>query len=141
MRERRACILFTVLIVSLVPAACGGMGRAHASRMATVGSYGSFPAETIVGTYSVSGCATDTRTLVRDGRAYYAHSTGKAPAPADLYYFQLRLAYAHFEADGCTSAELGRVMERGLTARQRTFLLNNVASDLYRAFRAALDAT
>jgi hypothetical protein len=81
----------------------------------------------------------DARTLVDDARLYYAHSTG-APGPADLYYYDMRFAYAHFEADNCTSKELGGAMKRGLTARQRAFLLHNVASDLYRAFHSALGA-
>jgi hypothetical protein len=52
----------------------------------------------------------------------------------------MRRSYAHFEADACTSKELGDAMKRGLTPRQRTFLLRNVASDLHRAFQAALAA-
>ena len=92
-----------------------------------------------MGTYSVQGCASDTHTLVSDALLYYKHSTG-APGPADLYYYDLRESYAHFEADACTSEELGQALERRLTARQRTFLLRNVASDLHRVFRSALDA-
>ena len=40
----------------------------------------------------------------------------------------------------CTSKELGSAIERGLTPRQRAFLLHNVASDVHRAFQAALDS-
>lgn len=79
---------------------------------------------------------TDATTLVRDSRSYYVHST-TGPGPADLYYDDMRLGYAHFEADGCTSRELGQAMKSGLTQRQQTFLLRNVASDLRRAFRDA----
>lgn len=98
---------------------------------------GAFPAATIVGSYSVRGCETDAKTLVGDSRAYYVHSTS-GPGPADLYYDDMRLSYAHFQADECTSDLLGDAMKHGLTPRQRAFLLDNVASDLRRAFHAAL---
>jgi hypothetical protein len=101
---------------------------------------GAFPAATIVGAYSASGCMSDAKTLVHDSRDYYAHST-YAPGPADLYYDEMRLDFAHFQADDCTSKQLGDTMKRGLTPRQRTWLLDNVASDLHRAFRAALDTS
>ncbi len=99
---------------------------------------GTFPPTTIAGSYSARHCALDARALVGEARAFYAHSTGKAPPPADLYYFELRLAYAHFEADGCPVGDLAGEMKRALTARQRTFLLHNAAGDLDRAFHAAL---
>ena len=111
------------------------------SRMAhtvTFQGAGAFPPTTIAGSYSARHCTLDARTLVQDARAFYAHSTGKAPPPADLYYFQLRLAYAHFEADGCPAGDLAHELNRALTTRQRTFLLHNVAGDLYRPFHAAL---
>ena len=127
------------LPAALVLAACGGGGNSPTGRTVVFHGAGSFPPTTIVGTYSAAGCATDAQTLVRDSRMYYRHSTG-APAPADLYYYEMRFAYAHFEADDCTSAELGAAMRRGLTARQRRFLLGNVAHDLHSAFRAALNA-
>jgi hypothetical protein len=91
-----------------------------------------------VGSYSVRGCTTDARTLVREARSYYVHST-TGPGPADLYYDDMRLDFAHFEADACTSKELGQAIRRGLTARQRAFLLRNLASDLAGAFHAALN--
>jgi hypothetical protein len=49
----------------------------------------------------------------------------------------MRLDYAHFEADACTSDEL-RAETKSLDARQRTFLLHNLGGDLARAFRAVL---
>jgi hypothetical protein len=133
-RADRALLL--VLLVALVSAGCGG-GTPRKGRTVTFTTAGNFPPLTIVGTYSVHGCEADTHTLVGDALLYYRHSNG-APGPADLYYYDLREAYAHFEADGCTSTELGKALKRRLTARQRAFLVHNVASDLHRAFRAAL---
>ena len=127
-----------VLVVALVVAACGGTARRGRTVVFRAG--GAFPPSTIAGTYSARGCASDARTVADDARRYYAHTNG-APGPADLYYYDLRFAYAHFEADGCTSQELGRALERNLTAKQRRFLLHNVASNLSRAFHAALRAT
>jgi hypothetical protein len=138
-RGARHYAVALLVIVALSPAGCGGSGSARTGRTVTFRTSGAFPAETIVGTYSVRGCTADARTLVRQARLYYAHSTG-ALGPADLYYYDLRFAYAHFQADGCTSTELGRAMRAGLTGRQRTFLLHNVASNLYKPFRAALDS-
>jgi hypothetical protein len=129
-----------VLLVGLTSAACGAGGTSHRGRTVTFVAGGNFPSTRIVGSYSVRGCRVDTRTLVQDAAVYYAHSTG-LPGPADLYYYDMRFAYAHFQADGCTSEELGHEMEHRLTPRQRTFLLHNVASNLRRAFRAALDGT
>ncbi len=137
--KKRSCRVLLVLLVILVPAACGGGEKAPTGRTVVFHDSGAFPPTTIVGTYSAAGCATDSRTLVREARMYYRHSTG-APGPADLYYYDLRFDYAHFQADGCTSTELGEAMTRGLTPRQRRFLLGNVAHDLHSAFRAALNA-
>ncbi|HZD86898.1 MAG TPA: hypothetical protein VE088_02710 [Gaiellaceae bacterium] len=128
-----------LLPVALVAAACGA-GTSRTGRTVTFRSSGAFPTSTIVGRHSASGCTADARTVVRNARLYYAHST-VAPGPADLYYYDLRFAYAHFEADACTSGGLGREMRRRLTARQRTFLLGHVASDLHRALRAALNGS
>lgn len=114
-------------------------GQSPTGRTVTFVSSGNFPPTTIVGRYSVVGCRDDARTLVHSARLYYAHSTG-LPGPADLYYYDMRFSYAHFQADGCTDRELGEAMKAGLTARQRTFLLHNVARDLHLAFRAALDS-
>ena len=130
--------LLLVLLVALVSAACGG-GTQRKGRTVTFTTAGNFPPLTITGTYSVHGCEVDTHTLVGDALLYYKHSNG-APGPADLYYYDLREAYAHFEADGCTSEQLGQALKRRLTAGQRTFLLDNVASDLHRAFRTALSS-
>jgi hypothetical protein len=137
-RTRAGRALLLVVLVALVSAACGG-GTHRKGRTVTFTTAGNFPPLTITGTYSVQGCASDTHTVVSDALLYYKHSTG-APGPADLYYYDMRESYAHFEADACTSKELGQALERRLTARQRTFLLRNVASDLRRVFRAALDA-
>jgi hypothetical protein len=137
MGRLRALTLVLVLLLGLACAACGASRK---GRTVTFLAGGNFPPTTIVGHYSAHGCTADTHTLVQDAALYYAHSTGLA-GPADLYYYNMRFAYAHFQADGCTSKELGREMERRLTARQRTFLLHNVASNLQRAFRGALDGT
>lgn len=128
----------SILVVGLTCAACGSGGASHRGRTVTFTTAGNFPPLTITGSYSVSGCGTDARTVVRDAALYYGHSTG-LPGPADLYYYDLRESYAHFLADGCTSSQLGHEMRGRLTARQRTFLLHNVARDLEQAFRAALD--
>jgi hypothetical protein len=138
-RIETAAALVLVVLVALLSAACGG-GTPRRGHTVTFSGGGTFPPATIVGSYSVRGCLADAHTLVGDERLFYAHSSG-APGPADLYYFDMRLAYAHFVADGCTSKELGQAMSRGLTARQRAFLLHNVSSDLQRVFRTALDAT
>jgi hypothetical protein len=126
------------VLAALLLAGCGG-AKPHEGRTVTFSSAGAFPTATIVGSYSVRGCAADTRTLVGDALQYYRHSNG-APGPADLYYYDMRFSYAHFEADECTSEELGRALRSRLTARQRTFLLHNVARDLYQVFHGALDA-
>jgi hypothetical protein len=137
MRSRSAWSLVLILLVGLICAACGGGGPSHRGRTVTFVTAGNFPPLTITGTYSARGCAADARTLVHDAALYYAHSTG-LPGPADLYYYDLRESYAHVQADGCTSSQLGREMKSRLTARQRTFLLHNVARNLQQAFRAAL---
>ena len=139
-RLTRARLLVLLLLVGLASAACGSGGTSHRARTVTFVTAGNFPPTTIVGSYSERGCARDTRTLVEDAGLYYAHSTG-LPGPADLYYYDMRFAYAHFEADGCTSKQLGEALKRKLTAPQQAFLLRNVASNLHRVFRAALDAT
>jgi hypothetical protein len=124
------------LLAALGCAGCGG--AAHKGRTVTFAGAGSFPPATIVGNYSARGCMGDAKTLVDDARSYYMHSTS-GPGPADLYYDDMRLSYAHFQADECTSEHLGDAMKRGLTPQQRAFLLDNVANDLRRAFHAALD--
>jgi hypothetical protein len=129
-----------ILAVGLSCAACGSGGTSHRAGTVTFTTAGNFPPLTITGAYSVSGCASDTRTIVRNAALYYAHSTG-LPGPADLYYYDLRESYAHFQADGCTASQLGQEMKSRLTAGQRTFLLHNVASDLQQAFRGALGGT
>jgi hypothetical protein len=127
--------LLLALLVAFVSAGCGATTRK--GHTVTFSGGGAFPAATIVGRYSDRGCRTDAATLVDDSHAYYVHSTS-GPGPADLYYDDMRLSYAHFQADECTSEQLGDAMKRGLTPRQRAFLLDNVASDLRRAFQAAL---
>jgi uncharacterized membrane protein len=132
--------LVLILLVGLICAACGSGVTSHRAGTVTFTTAGNFPPLTITGTYSVSGCASDTRTVIRNAALYYAHSTG-LPGPADLYYYDLRESYAHFQADGCTSSQLGQEMKGRLSARQRTFLLHNVAGDLQQAFRSALDGS
>lgn len=126
-----------VLLLPLVLAACGAAKPTSTGRTVTFQTAGAFPTATIVGKYSVRGCAKDAREIVHQARLYYLHSTS-APGPADLYFYDMRFAYAHFQADVCTSAQLGKALRRGLTAQERTFLLGNVSGDLHRAFAAAL---
>jgi hypothetical protein len=139
MGRRSVSFLVLILLVPLA-AACGGGAKSPTGHTVTFVAAGDFPTATIVGQYSVHRCAHDARTVVQDAGLYYRHSTG-APGPADLYYYDLRFAYAHFQADGCTSRQLGEAMRAGLSARQRTFLLHNVASELHQAFQAALSGT
>lgn len=137
MRRRGGATVALILLVALVAGGCGSGGSKRTGRTVTFGTGGNFPAETIVGTYSERGCIRDGRTLAQNARLYYKHSTG-APGPADLYYYDLRFAFAHFQADGCARSDLRAALERGLTARQRRFLLHNVADNLAGAFHAAL---
>jgi hypothetical protein len=130
---RRSALLLALVVIPL--AGCGG--AAHRARTITFETAGAFPTATIVGKYSVRGCAKDAREIVHQARLYYLHST-TAPGPADLYFYDMRFAYAHFQADACTSAQLGKALRRGLTPRERAFLLGNVSGDLHRAFAAAL---
>jgi hypothetical protein len=139
MGRRSHCALLSVVVIALASAGCGGGETSRTGRTVTFRGGGTFPPSTIVGTYSARGCTADARKVAEGARRYYAHTNG-APGPADLYYFDLRFAYAQFEADGCTSDQLGRAMEQRLSARQRTFLLHNVAGDLSRAFHTALQS-
>ena len=99
MGKRTARQLLSALLVGLACAGCGGGGASRTARTVTFATAGNFPPLTIVGTYSVRGCAADTRTVVQDAALYYAHSTG-LPGPADLYYYDLREAYAHSRPTG-----------------------------------------
>ncbi|HLX33210.1 MAG TPA: hypothetical protein VKR79_10655 [Gaiellaceae bacterium] len=128
-----------LLALVLVAAACGSGGSARTGRTVTFETGGNFPTLTIVGTYSVAGCTHDARVIVENAHLYYAHSTG-LPGPADLYFYDMREAFAHFQADDCTSKQLGDAVRTGLSSTQRTWLLDNVSRNLYVAFRAALNA-
>ena len=107
----------------------------------TVGAYAGFPATTIVGTYSAEGCTQDAAAVAQDALLYFEHTAGGAPPPADLYYLEMHADYSHLRADACPPADLGRALRTGLTARQRSFLLANLSSDLVRVFRTALNAS
>jgi hypothetical protein len=120
----------------LALSACGG--ASHKGHTITFSGGGAFPPTTIVGRYSAQGCMVDAKTLVDDARLYYAHST-TLPGPADLYYDDMRLDAAHFEADACTTDELADAT-KSLSARERRFLLHNLGGDLDRVFRAALSS-
>ena len=129
--------LAAIALAVLVLAACGG--ASHTGRTVTFKGAGTFPPATIAGTYSVSGCRHDSRVIVDNARLFYEHST-TAPGPADLYFYDMRFAYAHFEADGCTSKQLGDALTAGLTPPRRTWLLGHLPSDFRGIFRAALNA-
>lgn len=137
----RTAAVAAAAVLVLALAGCGSSGSRHAGRTVTVGTYAGFPATTIVGTYTPKGCARDAAAVADDARQYYAHTAGGAPPPADLYYIDMRADYAHFSADACLPADLGRALRAALTARQRSYLLGNVSSDLVEAFRAALKAS
>jgi hypothetical protein len=139
MHRVRGRLLLLVVLVALAPAACGGSAPSHRGRTVVFSGGGAFPPTTIAGRYSIAGCTSDARALVHDARSYYAHTHG-GPGPADLYFEEMRLSYAHFRADGCTSGQLGREVDRSLTTRQRSFLLHDLAGNLRRSFRAALGA-
>jgi hypothetical protein len=84
-------------------------------------------------------CERDTNVVIDNSRLFYVHSTGGIP-PADLYFYDLRFGYAHFQADGCSPGELGAALASKLTQRQRNFLIHNLSSNLATAFTAALRA-
>ncbi len=126
-----------LLLLPLVLVACGATAAKPAGRTLTFQTAGAFPTATIVGRYSARGCTKDADEIAHQARLYYLHST-TAPGPADLYFYDMRFAYAHFQADACTSAQLGKALRAGLTAPQRTFLLGNVSGELHAAFHAAL---
>jgi hypothetical protein len=133
---RPAC-LASICIAALVLAACGGSGGgAHTAHTVTFSTAGAFPTATIVGHYSASGCSRDADVVFHDARLFYTHSTS-APGPADLYFYNMRFAYAHFQADGCSPAQLGDRMTRDLSAAQRTWLLANLPSDFRHIFAVA----
>ena len=128
----------SLVLVLLVLAACGGSART-AAHTVTFQTAGAFPTATIVGHYSVRNCTHDARVVVDNAREFYRHSTGGL-GPADLYFYDTRFAFAHFTADGCTSAQLGTALEHGLTARQQRYLVANLSSNLSQPFQAALKA-
>lgn len=139
MTAARRFRLLPVATVVLALAACGGSAMSHTGRTVTFSTAGAFPTATIVGTYSAAGCAHDSRVIVDNADLFYEHST-KLPGPADLYFYDMRFAYAHFEADGCTSDQLGTVVRSRLTAARRIWLLRNLPGDFRRIFSAALAA-
>lgn len=127
-----------LLVVAL--AACGGGAPSRPTgRTVTFATAGAFPTATIVGRYSARGCVHDARIVVSDARAFYRHST-TAPGPADLYFYDMRFDYAHFQADVCTSKQLGDAIARGLTPPERTWLVGHLSGYLLQAVRAALKA-
>jgi len=126
------------LLVVLALAACGGSART-AAHTVTFQTAGAFPTATIVGQYSVRNCTRDAATVADNAGQYYRHTT-VGPGPADLYFYNTRFAYAHFTADGCTPPQLGSALERGLTERQRRYLIANLSKNLSVPFQAALKA-
>lgn len=128
-----------LLAVVLAAAGCGGgtSGAVRTGHTVTFKTAGTFAPLVIAGKYSVAGCAHDSRVIVQSAQMFYEHST-TAPGPADLYYYDLREGYAHFQADDCTSKQLGDVVMSRLPAAQRTWLLHNLPSTFTRVFRAAI---
>ncbi len=134
----KAPALAAIVLAVLALAACGG-GTSRTGRTVTFDTAGAFPTLTIVGHYSASNCAHAARVVVADARDFYLHST-TLPGPADLYFYDMREGYAHFQADDCTSKQLGDALARGLITRQRTWLQANLPAAFSRIFRAALSA-
>lgn len=128
--------LVSIVLATAALAACGGGGGSHTPHTVTFSTAGAFPTATIVGHYSAAGCARDADVVFRDAKLFYTHST-TAPGPADLYFYDMRFDYAHFEADGCSPAQLGARMAHDLSARQRTWLLANLPSDFQRILATA----
>lgn len=130
---------FAGVLVVLALAACGGAAPTERDgRTVTVPSYGGFQATTVVGSYSVRACRHDVAGVVGDARQYISHSTGAAPAPADLYYLELGQAYLYFRADACDPAALGAALKRELHPEQRSWLVHNLSQQLSHAIRTAL---
>jgi hypothetical protein len=130
-----------LLACVLAAAGCGGgAGAARTGHTVTFDTAGAFPTATIVGRYSASGCAHDARLFVADAHLFYAHST-TLPGPADLYFYDMRFDYAHFQADDCTSKQLGEAIAQRLSTPQRTWLVGNLSGYLLRAVHAALNAS
>ncbi len=142
MRRRAVLPTFPKAILTLAAvgllAGCGGSSQ-HAAHVVTFKTAGAFPTATIKGVYSVHNCKRDTGVVVENARLFYDHMTGGI-APADLYFYELRFAYAHFQADGCSPGELGDALASRLTQQQRNFLIRNLSSNLATAFSAALKA-
>ena len=128
-----------LVLVALLVAGCGGGSAKPTGRTVTFATAGAFPTLTIVGHYSAAGCGHDGGVIAENALLFYRHST-TAPGPADLYFYDMREGYAHFQADVCTSRQLGAALVRGLTPRQRTWLLANLPGDFSRIFRTALGA-
>lgn len=133
----RLTVLSVVAVLAL--AGCRSAPSQHGAHVVTFTTAGTFPPETITGEFTAANCSRDTRAVVSYAREYYAHITG-APAPADLYYYEAHEAYAHFDADGCSRAPLGRALENEFTPRERRLLLRSLPRNLETAFRAALTA-
>jgi hypothetical protein len=130
-------VVITVALTALL-AGCGA-GSAHQAHVVTFTTAGAFPTATIEGVYSVHNCERDTSDVITNARLFYSHSTGGL-GPADLYFYDLRFAYAHFQADDCSPGELGDSFAARLTQRQRNWLLDNLSSNLATAFRSALSS-
>lgn len=130
-------VVAAVALVALL-AGCGA-GSSHQARVITFATAGAFPSVTIAGVYSVHNCKRDTSVVIANAHLFYDHSTGGL-GPADLYFYDLRFAYAHFQADGCSPGELGDALAARLTERQRNWLLDNLSNNLATAFRVALNA-
>lgn len=122
-------------------AGCGSTAStAHDGRTLSEPAYGAYPATTVVGHYSAQGCRRDAGVVTSDARQYLVHSTGAAPAPADLYYIELRRDYLQFHADACDPRGLGTALRRELHPGQRRWLLDNLSQELSQALRSALRA-
>jgi hypothetical protein len=86
----------------------------------------------------VSACRRQTEVLVDDAHQILLHYGAESSYPADLGYFQFRMALHDFRLHGCRPRLLGGTMSRRLTRRQRAGLLSHLPSATVRYLRRAL---
>jgi hypothetical protein len=128
----------------LVGAAGCGSGSRHAVRttQVTVPAYGVIPATTVRTVGGTAGdleaCRATARSFAEDSVDLLAHFGSQAAYPADLYYVIVRSELAGFQAARCDLRLLGRVLERRLSAKQRSDLVADLPRTMGAVVRDAL---